>query len=150
LLQREDRIGKLRAEAMKEIWAERGFEGVTRLLSYSRAPHTVGQYAAAVVTDFKASADFLRQCLSIKGDLQRKADGCIHGFFMSRSAETRGPVLTALTRSGDGDEIVRLFRCAPFGQDTWRLLDRYSNELRERYWREVVPYWNRHSEAELT
>ena len=37
-----ERTQKLRATAMKEIWMERGFEGVTALLSRSNAPDTVG------------------------------------------------------------------------------------------------------------
>ena len=49
----------------------------------------------------------------------------------------------------DTDSIVRLFRCAPFKQNTWRLLDQYGQEIRDRYWQEVVPQWNHHSEEEL-
>jgi hypothetical protein len=41
---RDERIHKIRAAAVKEIWAERGFEGVTALLSGSGAPGIVGRY----------------------------------------------------------------------------------------------------------
>ena len=49
----------------------------------------------------------------------------------------------------DTEKTVRLFRCAPFKQDTWRLLDQYGQEIQDLYWQGVVPQWNRHSEAEL-
>jgi hypothetical protein len=45
---RDERIHKIRAAAVKEIWAERGFEGVTALLSGSGAPGNVGRYLGAV------------------------------------------------------------------------------------------------------
>ena len=50
----------------------------------------------------------------------------------------------------DTDRIVRLFRCAPFKQDTWRLLDQHGQEIQDRYWQGVVPQSNRYSEVELT
>jgi addiction module HigA family antidote len=146
---REERIHKLRAATMKEIWAERGFEGVTALLAGSEAPHIVGRYLGLVITGAKAPADFLRRCLSLTGDLRRKVDGCIQGFLLSVDDKARGAILSAVAKGGDADQIARLFRCAPFGQHTWRLLDQYGEETRDRYWQGVFPHWNRHSEAEL-
>ena len=145
----EERTRKLRAAAMKEIWAERGFEGVMGLLSRSNAPDAVGDYLELNITTVHARSAFLRQCLSITGDLERKVDGCVHGFLMSVHDEARSAVLSAVADGMDTDRIVRLFRCAPFKQDTWRLLDQYGKEIRGRYWQEVAPRWNHYSEAEL-
>ena len=144
-----ERIQELRATAMKEIWMERGFEGVTALLSRSNAPDTVGGSLGLNIISANARSDFLRQCLSMTGDLERKVDGCIQGFLASVDDGTRGAILLAVAESMDTGRIVRLFRCAPFRQDTWRLLDRCDEEIQDRYWQEVVPQWNRRSEAEL-
>ena len=145
----KERISKLRVEAMKEIGVERGFEGVMGLLSRSAAPETIGGSLGLNITTADARTDFLRQCLSISGDLERKVDGCMQGFLMAVGDEARGAILLAAAEGMDTDRIVRLFRCAPFKQDTWRLLDRYDEEIRYRYWQEVVPQWNHCSEAEL-
>ena len=145
----DERIGKLRADAIQEIWAERSFDGVTELLSHNNAPATVGQFLALSVTDANVRTDFLRQCLSINGDLERKFDFCIHGFLSALKDEVRSAILSVVAEGMDTDRIVRLFLQAPFGQTTWRVLDRYDEEICTRYWREVIPYWNRHSEAEL-
>jgi addiction module HigA family antidote len=147
--QREERIHKLRSEAMKEIWAERGFDRLLALLSGSGAPYTVGQYMALCVSSVEDSANFIRRCLSITGELEMKIDGCMQGFVMFLDAEVRATVLSSVAGEADVDRIVRLFRCAPVGEDTWRLLDRYSEEIRTRYWREVFPYLNRYSPSEL-
>ena len=145
----EERTHKLRVAGMKEIWAKRGFEGVMGLLSRSKAPDTVGGYLVLNITTANAQTDFLRQCLSSTGDLERKVDGCIQGFLMAVGNEERGAVLLAVAEGMDTDQIVRLFRCAPFKQDTWRLLDQYDKTIEDRYWQEVIPQRNRHSEAEL-
>ena len=146
---RSEKTQKLRTSAMKEIWTERGFDGVTELLSHSNAPEIVGNSLGASITDRNLQADFLRRCLPITGDLERKLDLCIDGFLMSVDDEERGEILSAVAEGMDTDRIVRVLRCAPFGQDTWRLLDQYDENIRFRYWQQVVPQWNRHSEAEL-
>ena len=126
----------------------REFEGVMSLLSCSNAPNTVGDALGLCITATNAQADFLRQCLSITGDLERKIDFCMQGFLTSLEDKVRHMILLAVAKDIDTEQIARLFRCAPFRQDTWHLLDRYSEEVLNRYWQEVLPHWTRHSEAE--
>lgn len=146
---REKKIRTLRTMAMKEIWMECGFEGVKALLSRSDAPATIGGSLGLNITTMNARTDFLRQCLSITGNLEKKVDGCIQDFLMSVGAGALDSLLSAVCEDMDTDRIVRLFRCAPFKQDTWRLLDQYGQEIQDRYWQGVVPQWNRYSETEL-
>ena len=144
-----EEIQKLRTGAMSEIWTERGFDGVTELFSHSNAPDRVGNSLGMSMPDMNMQADFLRQCLSISDDLGKKFDFCIHGFLSALNDEVRGTIFSAIAEGMDTDQMVRLFLQAPFGQTTWRVLDRYDEKIRARYWREVVPYWNHHNEAEL-
>ena len=143
------RIRKLRVAAMKEIWAKRGFEGVTALLSLGNAPDTVGGSLALSIADATVGTGLLRKCLCTAGDLEKKVDGCVGGFLAAVGDKAHGAIFSAVAEGTDTDRIVRLFRCAPFRQGTWRLLDQYGEVIRDRYWREVDPQWNRHSEAEL-
>ena len=147
--ERAKRIASLRTSAMGEIWSERGFEGVTALLSGGGAPDIVGYSLGRNVTDAKTRVTILRQFLSIDGDLENEVDGCMRGLFRSIEGEARDEALSSAAEGADADRIVRLFRCTPFGQDTWRLLDRYGDEIRDRYWRTVSPPWNRYSDEEL-
>ena len=145
----EKKIRTFRTEAMKEIWIECGFEGVKALLSRSDTPATIGSSLGLSITTMNARTDFLRQCLSITGDLEGKIEGCIQGFLMSVGDGALGTLLSAVCKDMDTDRIVRLFRCAPFKQNTWRLLHQYGQEIQDRYWQKVEPQWNRDSEAEL-
>ena len=95
---RSEKTQKLRTSAMKVIWTERGFDGVTELLSHSNAPDIVGSSLGVSITEANVRADFLRQCLSITGDLERKVDLCIHGFLMSVDDGERGAILSAVAR----------------------------------------------------
>ena len=145
----EKKIHTLRTRAMKEVWMECGFEGVKALLSSSDTPATIGDCLGLNITTMNVRTDFLRQCLSITGDLERKIDDCMQGFLMSLGDGELGALLSTSGVGVDTDRIVRLFRCAPFKQDTWRLLDQFSQEIQDRYWQGVVPQWNHYSETEL-
>ena len=144
-----ERIRDLRVTAMKEIWEECGFDGVKALLSGGGIPEVTGSFLALNIVDASARIDFLQECLSGGGGMEKEMDGCIKGFLWSVDDEVRKKILLAAVEDMDTDRIVRLLRCAPFGQDTWDLLDQHGGGVRDRYWREVVPEWSRQSEAEL-
>lgn len=139
---------KARAKAMKEIWANCGFEGVTALLSRSNAPDAVGNSLAQTIRPASMQADFLRQCLSVTGGLERQIEGCIQGFLTFLDSKALDTILSAVTGGMEPDRVVKFFRCAPFKQETWRLLERCDENVQSKYWQEIVPQWDRHSEAE--
>ena len=147
---REERIDRLRREAMMEIWSERGFEGVMELLTGSGAAGTVGRYAASCLTDIEQRVDFIRRCLSQHEDLRNKAEWCLQGLLWAVEEESHTGVLQAAAERLHGEERRRLFVCAPFQASTWRLLDGYGDDIRARYWKDVFPSWGRHTPAEHT
>lgn len=147
---REERIDRLRREAMTDIWTERGFGGVKELLTSSRAAGTVGRYVASCVTGVEPRIAFIRRCLSIDGELRSTGEWCLQGFLWAIDDELRAGVLQTATEGLPPDEQVRLFVCAPFEASTWRLLDDSGEEMRDGYWKDVLPSWGRHTPAELT
>ena len=148
--EQEEKIRALRSHALKEIWAAQGFDGVMALVSGSEAPDRVGASLAPNISSMDARAGFLRQCFMNSGGLERKVDNCMQGFLRSVNDGELGELLMAVRAGVDAGETVRLFRCAPFRRDTWRLLDESNAQIRSRYWKEVVPQWNRYTEEELT
>lgn len=147
---RDERIDKLRREAITEIWTKDGFDGVKKLLAHSGAAHTVGRYAAPCVRGVKPRIDFIRRCLSLEGDIQSKAEWCLQGFLWEIGEKSRTGVLQAAAEGLPSKEQRRLFVCAPFQASTWRLLDGYDEDICSGYWKDVFPSWGRHTPAELT
>ena len=147
---REERIGRLRGEALTEIWTARNFEGIKELLAASGAADTVGRYVASCVTGPKPRVDFVRRCLSLDGDLRNKAEWCLQGFLSAIDGDSHAELLQAAAEGLPAEERTRLFVCAPFQASTWRLLDGYGEEIRAGYWKDVSPSWGRHTPAELT
>jgi len=150
LTKREERIHNLRLAAMKEIWAAQGFAGVSTLLEDSNAPSVVGYFAAQCAAGETEVIEILRACLGTDASRAAQCDAFMAGCIQSIAPDRRADVLQAVATDVGPDQAVRLFRCAPFGEQTWRLLDQQGQEIRDRYWCEVYPHWNRLSEAELT
>ncbi len=146
---REDRIDELRTAAMAEIWTERGFDGTFALLAGTDAAHVVGRYVAPCATRQNMAADVLGICLTDNLDLGQHLDSFMQGFMWAIDVSERETLLLEVASTATTDQKVRLFKCAPFGNQTWRLLDRQSQDVRDAYWREVSPRWNQHSESEL-
>src|SRR5207249_12064926 len=94
------------------------------LLSWRGTPCVDGRYAQDCVRP-ETTTEFLQQCLGLGPDLAEKADGCIQGFLAFLDAEARSRTLAAVSANASLEQIVRIFRCAPFGQETWDLLNQY-------------------------
>ena len=144
-----ERIREHRSAAMSEIWTERGLEGVIALLDDCGAPIVVGEMLESCIQDGSERIEFASWCLSITDRLQETAEWCLRGFLWSVDDDERGTLLAAVADGADTGRIVRLYHCAPFRQHTWRLLDQYDKQIRDRYWKAVHPGWNRYEDAEL-
>lgn len=147
---RDDRIDRLRREAMKDIWAEYGFEGVKELLTATGAAHTVGQYAISCITSVDERVEFIRRCLSLDENLRDEAEWCLQGALWAIEDDARAKVLQAAAGVMPPDERTRLFVNAPFRESTWRLLEDHGENIRVGYWKQVYPVCHRHTPAELS
>ena len=146
---REAQIHEIRTEAMAEIWAERGFDGVVSLIAAGDAAYAVGRCSAPWATDQNVAADALRACLTDNAHLGQKIDAFMQGFIWALDLTKRELLLLDVASTVTNSEKVRLLSCAPFGDKTWRLLDEQPQDVRDGYWRKVTPRWNQQSDSEL-
>ena len=138
-----------RTEAMNEIWSTHGFGGAMALLLMGDAARVVGYYAGPHAADARAATDLIRACLSTDAASNEKVDGFMRGFIEAIEDDVRTEVLSSCI--GDSvHETARLFLCAPFGEQTWRLLDPHAQQLRDRYWKDVFPERKHFTEVEMS
>ena len=147
--EREQSIHDRRIRVMNEIWTSRGLDGVLMLAADCDA-RTVGQYASYRASDLGVATDVLQGCLSADAGSDEKLDHFMQGFIEHIGADTRSAVISAVAETATSEQRVRLFLCAPFRGQTWRLLDRHDSHVRERYWRAVFPQTARFTESETS
>ena len=131
-------LDKLRTEAMDEIWRLRGVTGVLSAVEGSNAEHFVGHYAA-VATDAHAVIELLRAALSDRSRPESKLDAFMEGLIAYEEVNRELGLVLNVGRDVESDSAERLFRCAPFGRQTWRILDDVRPELCDGYWERVSP-----------
>lgn len=144
---RDTRIDELRTAAMREIWSAQGLEGALALLTDGDG-RTVGAYAARGVTEPDTTVETLRACVSTASESSCELDAFLDGFIRCIDEDIRARVLSAVAETATADQKVRLFKCAPFGDGTWALLDRQDAGVQDRYWHEVSPTVEHFTETE--
>ena len=145
----EKRVDERRREAMKATWSVRGFDGALELAAEGDG-WTVGRYAAGCAAEPASAADVLRTCLATGVGSPEKLDAFMGGFISCLDADVGSAVIPAVAETAKVEQRVRLFKCAPFRDETWRLLDPQDVRVRDRYWREVSPLMARFTEAETS
>jgi hypothetical protein len=154
---REERIARLRAEALSEIWEKSGLEGVKALCASGNCPGVIGWHLGEVVTASSDALTVVREMVQscFDAELNLKMDGCITGFLAKRDEGLRQKMLDSLVESfirDDGeasDNAVRVCKCAPFGRPTWNVVDQLPGALRERYWIEVQAGWGHFEDSDV-
>lgn len=148
--EREERIASQRRDALQEVWTKLGLSGVKDLCRAGNASSTIGWHMAEICTGIQDMADFILGTLTESSDtLRDKCEQCIAGFLAKLDLGDRDSVLAELLTCLDSDEDahIRLLRCAPFDDSTWQHVDRLSEHLKRRYWKEVNPNWGRHDSS---
>lgn len=149
---RDERIERMRVDAMREIRDERGLPGLLALAERGEAAWQIGVLAAKDLLAQEELQKFLR--LALQPVLEGRAGvypfknliaGALRAIFDS---DNREAVLKAVAANLSEEDVVRLLLLAPFGRSTWKLVDALGNAAQTKYWTDVVPEWLRQSDDE--
>ncbi|QMW01710.1 HigA family addiction module antitoxin [Spirosoma foliorum] len=148
---RDNRITKMRSEALQNIKAERGIEGILNLAEMGKSPDLIGALMVTSVLAPEEVVDFLLR-VTKPGDefnswtFKNLVKGAI------RSIEddlARAEVLKQLRVSLPEENFVKLLEQAPFRTTTWSLIEEMDSSCQQMYWTEVIPSWGNQTDDEL-
>lgn len=148
---REERITKIRVEALRKIIAERGIEGIVTLAEMGKAATIIGALMITAVLDNEEIVDFIFM-VSKPGN---KSDSwtyknILRGAIQSIENEhARVEVLKQLRKSLSPESFVKLLQQAPFRASTWTLVEEMEDLYQQTYWTSVQPIWQRQNDNEL-
>ncbi len=151
---RDERVKRLRIDALSEILAQRGLVGILELSKRGRASWVIGIIAASGVLSKQELGELLRIALVPILAGEKDVHWCnnlIGGAVRAAIDDDKREALLMDVAAGLSEEnMVRLFLLAPFGKRTWKLVDALGAAAQVKYWSEVAPDWNPHSDDENT
>lgn len=142
---REERIHKLRVDAMREIYGQGGLSRLLELAERGNTSWQIGVLAAKEMLTEQELHRFLRLALQpviANSDGAYPYKNMISGAIRAISDGTnREQVLKSIGANLSEKNMARLALLAPFGKSTWRLVDALGEDARLNYWTDVVPDW---------
>lgn len=147
---REEKIRRLRIDALREIWTAQKFEWIISLLKVSGAASAIGWHLADGVLKEQNAIDFVQQSIAIEDQtMLLKVDDMLSGFLRKLDGESRKPIVLSMIATLPPAKIIRLFKCLPFEKETWQQLEALGPELADSYWQEVYPGWIGREDSEI-
>ncbi|MBS0251174.1 MAG: addiction module antitoxin, partial [Proteobacteria bacterium] len=143
---REQRIHEQRTSALCEIWQQRKFEGLAKLLHRSGAPHIIGNIMADLIEGSRPVLEFVKYCIAgTTGEHASKYEHCLKGFLL-KNPDPKGALPAAIETAFGRDGLTTLYLCMQFGSATWQEVEKKG--LRQAYWSQVSTHWNNHEPDE--
>ena len=139
---REERITKLRVEALREVLAERELEGALELAEKGEAGAQIGW----ILTKELLASDQIPTLLlmALKSVIEKNSwpmKNVIHGAMRAITESELEGIVTKIERQLPQEDLVTLLLLAPFRRSTWRIVDKFDEANRNRYWQAVLPDW---------
>jgi len=149
---REERIQKIRLDAMREIRDQLGLAGFLELAERGQASWQIGGLASRDLLSEQELQKFLR--LALQPILEDKESvypykNLIAGALRVVSDDVkREQILRSVAADLSDEDMVPLLVLAPFRRSTWKLVDALGEAAQVKYWTAVVPDWLRDSDEE--
>ena len=149
---REERIQNLRAEALREVWKQHGFEGIMELSKRGKASWVIGSILASTVLTEQELQVFLQQVLKpilVANEDSYSNKNLMAGALRSIMNDARREKIIRNVADGlSKEEVVKLLVLAPYRKPTWSIAETLGEAECEKYWLEVVPDWIHDSDIE--
>jgi len=149
---RDERIQKMRIDALREIHHQRGLPALLELAERGKASWQIGFYAARDLLSETELVELLRLAfqtvLEGKEAVYPSKDVIASALLAVPDNDNRERILKAAAMGLSDEDLTQLLVLAPFGRGTWKLIDSLGEEAQAKYWSHVGPAWIRDSDAE--
>lgn len=147
---REERVTKLRIDALREVFNNRGVDGIIELAEMGEAASQIGWLMAESLLSESDISEFLLKALSSTStELSWSKKNLISGVLRSlRDDMSRESILNKAKMALSQDDFVQLLLLAPFQSNTWQMVDQLEDQHRQTYWNVVSPDWVRDADDE--
>ena len=148
---REDRIAKLRADALWEVFEQRGLEGIIELASRGKAASQIGWHLSKDVlqpNDIPPLLAVAAASLIPGSDPAGPSSNLIAGALRVTPSDQMKGLLGALREIASPEQLIQILCLAPPRRAIWEVVDDLPHEEQSRYWKEASVDWFQDSDDE--
>jgi addiction module HigA family antidote len=147
---RDERVTKFRTDALREVFNNRGIDGIIELAEMGEAASQIGWLMAENLLSESDISDFLLKVISpTSAGLSWAKKNLISGALRSlRDDKSHASALNKVKMGLSQYDFVQLLLLAPFQRDTWQMVDQLEDQHRQTYWNDVSPDWIRDADYE--
>jgi addiction module HigA family antidote len=139
---RDERIARLRDDALKTIFETRGIDGIFALASKGNAQGQIGWHTIRNVLPKEQIAEFIDAALQPNSnELTPERRNLVFGSLQAMTEEDCLVFLREAKTRLHESHFVRLLLLSPYRKSTWAAADEMSPASQEIYWKEVRPTW---------
>lgn len=147
----ENRMKKLRAEAVQEVNSKLGFPGLMQLAFSGKAPDAAGHSIAEAIEDQARRQDFLRAVLEDENILtSSRHQSLLRGFLQGMKCEAAIALAESFRLEVDQEVGVQLFCLAGFNRSVWSRIEEVGGAFSEGYWANVQPSWRGGTDEDIS
>lgn len=147
---RDERITKMRKEALTEILKDRGMQGAIELAERGDAANMIGWHISRIYEgpeELIAAIRFVLDCGSLTENPSHRS--LIYGALSSLPEERAKKIILELISILRVSELVPVLTLCPFNDSTWSELKRLDQEIQKDYWETVPVNWSSNTNDEL-
>jgi len=137
---RDERILKLRLDAMREVRGARGNPGLRELARLGSAAHVVGWIAAKNLLSEDELTDFLIEALEEAQEVSASSKNLVSGALSAAEDDARRELLERVRARATPECYMEVLLAAPFCRATWGSVDMLDDTAKLKYWREIRPW----------
>ncbi|GAB3314749.1 HigA family addiction module antitoxin [Larkinella ripae] len=151
IYKREERITKMRVDALQEIISEQGITGVLRLAEMGETSLQIGALLVSKILPDDEVTPFILTLFK-SGE---KSDSWIYRNLIKGSIwaiqddSKRNELLKTIGGLLPSEKLTRLLELAPFRTATWSLIKEMGETHEKEYWATVQPNWEGQNKDEL-
>jgi len=135
---RERRIEKLRFEALTEIAAKNGLNGVFDLAVKGNSHRQIGWYLARGILNNQQLEELILQCFNM-GNENTIRYSIASGVLGALDQDQYDALFMSLRNKMSEYDVLRMLLHSPYRRATWALVGQLSAESRRSYWLDVTP-----------
>jgi len=146
----DERMNRMRIEALQEITAEHGIDGIFRLAEMGQAARVIGFLLPQIFTREDEQLSMFQSLINFRPVPDSAPWRSLVSGFLDNIPENHfSRIIAEITIKRQTADIISLLLLAPFQRRTWHFVDTFGDDIKAAYWKDVLPAWGPYSAEDM-